>query len=91
MTTARSQAVTELRTLAEIESAALKLDVAERAQLVQIIAASLDAAGEALDEPTEEDRIWWAEIERRMQEVREGKAVLRDGPTVMKELLARFS
>ena len=91
MTTVRSQAVTELRTLAEIESAALKLDVAERAQLVQIIAASLDAAGEALDEPTEEDRIWWAEIERRMQEVREGQAVLRDGPTVMKELLARFS
>ena len=91
MTTARSQAVTELRTLAEIESAALKLDVAERAQLVQIIAASLDAAGEALDEPTEEGRIWWAEIERRMQEVREGQAVLRDGPTVMKELLARFS
>ena len=91
MTTALSQAVSELRTLAEIESAALKLDVAERAQLVQIIAASLDAAGEALDEPTEENRIWWAEIERRVAEIRQGTAVGRDGETVMREALARYS
>lgn len=91
MTIAVSPAVPELRTLAEIESAALKLDAVERAELVRCLAVSLDQSGEADGEMTEEDRRWLVEIERRVQEVRDGKAVLRDGPTVMQELLAKFS
>ena len=84
-------AVPELQTLAEIESTALKLDAAERAELVRCLAVSLDQSGEADGEMTAEDRRWLAEIERRVQEVRDGKVVLRDGPTVMQELLAKFS
>ena len=91
MTTAVSPSAAGLPTLAEVESAALALAVADRMQLVRVVIASIDNADESEEELTEEDRLWWATIERRIQEVREGQVVLRDGPTVMKELLARYA
>ena len=91
MATAVSPLDSGLPTLAEVETAALALAVADRVQLVRVVVASIDHADESDQELTEEDRLWWATIERRIQEVREGKVVLRDGPTVMKELLARYA
>ena len=88
MTTVSTSAMSELRTLAEIESAALKLDAVERSELVKLVAGTL----EDLDEnPSEDDVQWVAEIERRVSEIRQGKVVGRNGETVMREALARFS
>ena len=75
----------------EIESAALQLEPTKRLELVRSVAASLDADGEFLNDMLDHDPGFWVEIERRIQEVREGKVVLRDGPTVMKALLERYS
>lgn len=86
-----SQEGKALRDFAEIESAALQLEPIQRLELVRSVAKSLDAEGEFLDDMIDGDPNFWAEIERRVQDVREGKVVLRDGPTVMKELLARYS
>ena len=91
MTTAVIPAVPELRTLAEIESAALKLDAAERSELVRLVAGTIEGVGEQEGEPGDDDRLWLAEIERRVNEIRQGKVVGRDGETVMREALARFS
>ena len=88
MTTVSTSAMSELRTLAEIESAALKLDAVERTELVKLVAGTI----EDWDENSSEDDVQWvAEIERRVSEIRQGKVVGRNGETVMREALARFS
>ena len=88
MTTVSTSAMSELRTLAEIESAALKLDAVERSELVKLVAGTLEDWDE---NPSEDDVQWVAEIERRVSEIRQGKVVGRNGETVMREALARFS
>ena len=88
MTTVSTSAMSELRTFAEIESAALKLDAVERTELVKLVAGTI----EDWDENSSEDDVQWvAEIERRVSEIRQGKVVGRNGETVMREALARFS
>jgi hypothetical protein len=86
MTTSASPVVSELRTLAEVESAALKLSLAERLELVKLLVGTIDA-GETLGD----DRRWLEEFERRVYEIRQGIVIGRDGDTVMREALARFS
>ena len=91
MTTSASQAVPELRTLAEIESAALKLGPSERLELVKLLAGTIMESGEKLGDPGGEDQVWLEEIERRVNDIRRGNVVGRDGDTVLREALARFS
>lgn len=91
MSTVVTQAVSELRTLAEIESAALKLDAAERSELVRLVAGTIEGIDSMEGEPGDDDQLWLAEIERRVNEIRQGKVVGREGATVMREALTRFS
>ena len=91
MTTSASQAVPELRTLAEIESAALKLGPSERLALLKLLAGTITESGERLGDPDGEDQVWLDEIETRVNVIRQGNVAGRDGDTVMREALARFS
>jgi putative addiction module component (TIGR02574 family) len=56
----------------EIEAAALKLERGERAKLASRLIRSLDAE-EANLSPEEWERIWAEEVDRRLEELRQGK------------------
>ena len=78
-----------LLTLAEIESAALKLNDSEKSELVTLLGGVIEPSAEI--EPDEEEQQWRAEIQRRVDDIRQGRVVGRDGETVIREALARFS
>ncbi len=69
----------------ELLSAALSLPSEARAQLADQLLASLDGENQK-----EIDDAWGKEAERRMQEIREGKAETIDGETIMEELRSRL-
>ncbi|MBI2894036.1 MAG: addiction module protein [Deltaproteobacteria bacterium] len=67
---------------------ALRLPPDERASLASQLLRSLDDdEGEALA-PEEWQRLWTAEVERRLRDVREGKVELIEGDAVFRELRA---
>jgi putative addiction module component (TIGR02574 family) len=68
----------------EIVSAALALPPQARALLAEDLLASLDSSQAEIDEA------WRVEIERRVQEIKEGKVELLDGDKVMSELRAQL-
>jgi putative addiction module component (TIGR02574 family) len=68
----------------EIVSAALALPPQARALLAEDLLASLDSSQAEIDEA------WRIEIERRIQEIREGRVELLDGDKVMSELRAQL-
>jgi putative addiction module component (TIGR02574 family) len=68
----------------EIVSAALALPPQARALLAEDLLASLDSSQAEIDEA------WRIEIERRVQEIKEGKVELLDGDKVMSELRAQL-
>ncbi|MBE7438169.1 MAG: addiction module protein [Spirochaetales bacterium] len=70
-----------MKTLAEIEYAAMQLAEPERATLADHIMASLTSG-------TEIDRLWLEEAERRLQEVRAGMVETLDADEVMAEMRA---
>ncbi len=78
-----------LATLAEIESAALKLNDSEKSELVTLLGGVIEPSSEI--EPDEEEQQWRAEIQRRVDDIRQGRVVGRDGEAVMREALARFA
>jgi putative addiction module component (TIGR02574 family) len=65
----------------EIVSAALKLDRKERAHLASQLIQSLDAEEEKLS-PEEWETLWAQEIDRRMEELRQGKVKAIPGEEV---------
>lgn len=67
----------------KVRAQALKLDLEERAELVQILLDSLEDLTEA-----ETESLWLSEAERRQREVREGRVQLVPGDEV-KALLDR--
>ena len=70
---------------------ALRLSTEERAKLASQLLRSLDdEEGDALS-PDEWQRVWTAEIEKRLRDVREGNADLIDGDEVLRELRAGLS
>ena len=54
----------------QIEAGALELPTSERARLARRLIVSLD---EEVEDPTEVERAWEAEIQRRLDEYRAGK------------------
>jgi len=68
----------------EVLTAALSLSPGARAMLADHLLESLDAENEKRIEA-----IWAEEAERRMQEIRDGKAHPIDGELVMRESRAR--
>jgi putative addiction module component (TIGR02574 family) len=74
---------------AAVRNAALQLTPRDRAALLHDLLDSLEGMPDAELEPTEPVQLsdeWMAEIQRRVEEIKSGKAVLLDGPTVMAEL-----
>lgn len=68
---------------------ALRLPVKERADLAAQLLRSLDdEEREEAVSPDEWQRVWTAEIEKRMREIREGKVALIDGDEVFREIQA---
>jgi Putative addiction module component len=78
-----------MMTLAEIESAALKLNDSEKAELVVLLGGAFPSVDMGEADPDEER--WQAEIQRRVDDIRQGRVVGRDGEVVMREALARYS
>jgi hypothetical protein len=72
----------------DLLAAALDLPTKERARLAHELLVSLDDDEGEPDPGWEE--AWCVEIERRLRDVREGKAVLEDGPTVLREIEAEL-
>ncbi|HSR98974.1 MAG TPA: addiction module protein [Kofleriaceae bacterium] len=64
---------------------ALRLPDEERSKLAASLLRSLEPEGDELS-PDEWDRVWSAELEKRLREVREGTAKLVDGDEVLAEL-----
>ena len=73
-------------TILEVEAAALKLELSERAALAQKLLRSLDELSE-----DEIEQLWAEEALRRDEELDAGKATASDGEEVFRELRARFS
>ncbi|MBE7438561.1 MAG: addiction module protein [Spirochaetales bacterium] len=67
--------------LAEIEEAAMQLAESERIELVDHIVASLGSSAEI-------DRLWLAEAQRRLHEIRAGLVETSDADEVMAEMRA---
>jgi putative addiction module component (TIGR02574 family) len=65
----------------ELESQALKLSRKERARLAQRLISSLDEEDDA-----EVERLWLAEAERRLAELRSGKAIAIPADKVLKRV-----
>jgi len=72
--------------LQEIANKALALSTDERAQLAHELIASLD---DAIDQ--ESESAWEAEIERRVREIKSGKAKGRSVETILAEIQAKYS
>jgi putative addiction module component (TIGR02574 family) len=70
--------------LKQLEAEALELPLAERAQLVRRLIASLDQ--DAGDDPAEVERAWEDEIRRRLAELEAGTAELIPAEQVFAEL-----
>jgi hypothetical protein len=64
---------------------ALKLPDEERSKLAASLLRSLEPEGDELS-TDEWDRVWSAELEKRLREVREGTTELLDGDDVLAEL-----
>jgi putative addiction module component (TIGR02574 family) len=79
-----------LVTTDEIVSAALKLDRKERAYLASQLIQSLDVEEEKLS-PEEWERLWAQEIDRRMEELRQGKVNAVPGEEVFARARAILS
>lgn len=77
-----------MATAAEIRAGALGLSRSERAKLVHDLLHSLD--DEAAD-PATVEAAWAAEITRRVEEIRAGKAELIDADQVHAEIRARLA
>jgi hypothetical protein len=73
-------------TIEQLESEALRLDIAARARLVQKLLLSLDDLSEE-----ENERLWLREAEARRQELIAGDVQAVDGDTVMKNVAAKVS
>lgn len=76
-----------MSTTKDVKALALELPFAERAELARDLLASLD---EPFDDPAEVEAAWLAEVQRRLQEVDEGKATLVEWDDVRAEVLARL-
>lgn len=72
--------------LQEVASKAHNLSPGERSELAHDLIASLD---ETIDAEFEE--AWDAEIERRVQEIRSGKAKGRPAEEILAEIRAKYS
>jgi putative addiction module component (TIGR02574 family) len=72
--------------LQEVASKALGLSPEERAELAHELILSLDEV-----EDREVERAWDAEVERRVQEIRSGKAKGRPAEDILAEIRARYS
>ncbi len=74
---------------AEIRARALGLSRTERAKLVHDLLQSLD--DDTTDEPGAVEAAWAAEITRRVEDVRSGKADLIDADHVHADIRARLA
>lgn len=73
----------------QIEAAALDLPLHERARLAERLLLSLDDGGE--DAPDDVERAWEAEIRRRLDEYRAGRATTFPSSQVIAEARARLT
>ena len=71
--------------LEELETHALKLDLAARAALAEKLLRSLDELTEA-----ENEQLWLIEAKRRRQELLRGDVQARDGESVLKRAAAEL-
>ena len=71
----------------QIEARALELPASERARLARRLIESLDEEGE---DPTEVERAWEAEIQRRLDEYRMGKVQTTPAADVISEARRRL-
>ena len=70
-----------------LEAEALELSPSERARLASLLLASLE---EEVTAPSEQiDHAWSDEIQKRLQEIRSGRAKLRSAEDVLSELRKR--
>lgn len=74
---------TEIETVEELEAAALRLTLPERARLVERLIGSLDI------DPEIEDA-WAVEVGRRQVEIENGTVTLLPGPESLAKLRAKF-
>jgi len=75
----------------DVLDAALQLPSKERGELAEKLLESLgdDGAEDRVDEKFEYEAEWTNEIDRRMKEIREGRAKLVDGEEVLARAYAR--
>ena len=73
----------ERDTVESLEAAALHLQPADRARLVERLIATLDADPEV-------EEAWAAEVERRHAEIESGSVSLMPGPETLAKLKAEF-
>ena len=74
------------RKLQEVEEEALELDLDERAALAEKLLRSLEGISEA-----ENERLWFAEAERRQQEIQSGQVEALPGDEVLRRAAAEIS
>jgi hypothetical protein len=77
------------RTNQELLAAALSLPADQRAELAHNLLASLDDREEDLS-PDEWEAVWSDEIERRVHELRSGKAETIDGDEALRQVRDRL-
>ncbi|TDX99547.1 addiction module protein [Thiohalophilus thiocyanatoxydans] len=77
------------RSIAEIEKDLMALPIQDRARIAADLIRSLDKDDEILSRE-ELDAAWLEEIQRRVQDVHEGRVELLDAEQVMAELRARY-
>lgn len=70
----------------QIIEGALALNEEERESLAEELWLSVHHSS-----PEEIEKIWIEEVEKRMESVRNGTAILHNGPEVMGELRAKYS
>lgn len=77
------------RSIADIEKELMALPTEDRARVALDLIRSLDKDEETLTRE-EWEAAWHAEIERRVQDVHEGRVELRDAEEVLAELKAKY-
>ncbi|TDX99555.1 addiction module protein [Thiohalophilus thiocyanatoxydans] len=77
------------RSIAEIEKDLMALPIQDWARIAADLIRSLDKDDETLSRE-ELDAAWLEEIQRRVQDVHEGRVELLDAEQVMAELRARY-
>ena len=70
----------------QIKQAALALSEEDREALAEELWLSIDHSTSE-----EIEKAWIEEAEKRVESIRNGTAILHDGPTVMKELREKYS